>query len=217
LFYTHDLLSCTTSYASSTDHIIMLGLVRLSPTLIRPLARKPHTINLVIKHKSRFSTHTPVCHPYFLCFSIILTSPKGNSLFPLGTYSSIVKPVLFTIGVIGGSLCLAGNYSPFLLPSSSIHLPHPHPHFPFSSNVSLLSIISLIFSLLFSFSLSFSFSPLSLFLFILEYAVKKRRYWKDITDSIKKALNTYQWVPPHTGTAYVLVLSLLYSNILIMN
>lgn len=40
---------------------------------------------------------------------------------------------------------------------------------------------------------------------LLEYAVKNKYTWKGITDSIKKAFNTSQWVPPYKGTTMLLI------------
>jgi membrane associated rhomboid family serine protease len=106
----------------------MIGLVRLSP-VIRPL-RRAQNIKFIINYQRRSYSHS---------------YGAKDPIFPLGLYSSLIKPALFTVGVIGGSL------------------------------------------------------------FIAEYAVRHKYAWKDITDSIKRSLNTSEWVPPGRGTMMVLV------------
>ena len=99
----------------------MLGIKRLSPLLVRPLARKPHTtIKLFIKQTGRSSSHTSVCSStslFVFNHSHHTKVLKGGSILPFGPYGSLIKPALFTVGVISGSIFLAGT-----TPTS--HIPH---------------------------------------------------------------------------------------------
>ena len=99
----------------------MLGIKRLSPLLVRPLARKPHTtIKLFIKQTGRSSSHTSVCSStslFVFNHSHHTKVLKGGSILPFGPYGSLIKPALFTVGVISGSIFLAGT-----TPTSHIHI-----------------------------------------------------------------------------------------------
>lgn len=106
----------------------MFRIARSSTILVRPLIRKPNTIKIVVKQPIRNSS-----------------TQTSRDFFPFGAYTSLIKPALFTAGVIGGSF------------------------------------------------------------FVAEYAARKKYVWRDITDGIKKALNTQAWVPPNKGVAMALI------------